>query len=47
MQDIIAKARVSEEILHLPTAGLTEDLSELVDLVVEDNDNNNQEEKSE
>ncbi|XP_019849314.1 PREDICTED: transcription factor IIIB 90 kDa subunit-like [Amphimedon queenslandica] len=48
VQDIIAKARVSEEILQLSTAGLTDDLSDLVHLVEEEegNKSSNEEEES-
>ena len=49
VQEIIAKARVSEEILQLSTAGLTDDLSDLVNLVEEEDGNksSNEEERSE
>lgn len=50
VQDIIAKARVSEEILQLSTAGLTDDLSDLVNLVEEDEEgskSSNEEEECE
>ena len=37
VEDIIAKARMTEAFLNVPTAGLTVDLSSLADLVNDEN----------